>query len=97
MSKNKQVQLENKTRWTGMERTRFANGNAIIHLGNEEDKVQTRIMLERLETTLDKRLRDEQAGFRQDRPCTEYISTIIERSLESQTPLHAAFVDIQKA
>ena len=45
----------------------------------------TRIMLERLKTTLDKRLRDEQAGFRQDRSCTDYIATtriIIEQSLE---------------
>ena len=50
-------------------------------------KVLIRIMLERPKTTLDKRLRDEQAGFRQDRSCTDHIATmriIIEQSLEWQ-------------
>ena len=63
-------------------------------------KVLTRIMLERLKTTLDKRLRDEQAGFRQDRSCTDHVATmriIIEQSLEWQAPLYAVFVDFQKA
>ena len=53
-------------------------------------KVLTRIMLERLKTTLHKRLRDAQAGFRQDRSCTDRIATmriIIEQSLEWQAPL----------
>ena len=48
-------------------------------------KVLTRIILERLKTALDKRLRVELAGFRQDRSCTDHIATmriIIERSLE---------------
>ena len=59
-------------------------------------KVLTRIMLERLKTTLGKRLRDEQAGFRQDRSCTDHIATMritIEQSLEWQAPLYAVFVD----
>ena len=63
-------------------------------------KVPTRIMLERLKTALDKRLRVEQAGFRQDRSCTDHIATIcifIEQSLEWQTPLYTVFVDFQKA
>ena len=63
-------------------------------------KVLTRIMLERLKTALDKRLRVEQAGFRQDRSCTDHIATmriIIEQSLEWQTPLYTVFVDFQKA
>ena len=63
-------------------------------------KVLTRIILERLKTTLDKRLRVEQAGFRQDRSCTDHIATmriIIEQSLEWQTPLYTVFVDFQKA
>ena len=59
-------------------------------------KVLTRIMLERLETTLDKRLRDEQAGFRQDRSCTDYIATM-RIITEWQAPLYAVFVDFQKA
>ena len=63
-------------------------------------KVLTRIMLERLKIALDKRLRVEQAGFRQDRSCTDHIATmriIIEQSLEWQTLLYTVFVDFQKA
>ena len=62
-------------------------------------KILSRIILERLKSALDKTLRDEQAGFRQDRSCTGHIATmriIIEQSLEWQTPLYAAFVDFQK-
>ena len=60
----------------------------------------TRIILERLKTALEKTLRDEQAGFRQDRSCTDHIATIriiVEQSLEWQTPLYSVFVDSQKA
>ena len=56
-------------------------------------------MLERLKTTLDKRLRDEQAGLRQDPSCTGHVATmriIIEQSLEWQAPLYAVFADFQK-
>ena len=63
-------------------------------------KVLSRIILERLKTALDKTLREEQAGFRQDRSCTDHIATmriIIEQSLEWQTPLYTVFVDFQKA
>ena len=63
-------------------------------------KVLTRIILEKLKTALDKRLRVEQAGFRQDRSCIDHIATmriIIEQSLEWQTPLYTVFVDFQKA
>ena len=63
-------------------------------------KVLSRIILERLKNALDKTLRDEQAGFRQDRSCTDHIATmriIIEQSLEWQTPLYTVFVDFQKA
>ena len=63
-------------------------------------KVLSRIILERLKTTLDKTLRDEQAGFRQDRSCTDHIATmriIIEQSVEWQSPLYSVFVDFQKA
>nr|KAG5709693.1 hypothetical protein BaRGS_027718 [Batillaria attramentaria] len=63
-------------------------------------KVLTRIILERLKTALDKTLREEQAGFRNDRSCTDHIATmriIIKQSLEWQTPLYSTFVDFQKA
>ena len=63
-------------------------------------KVLSRIILERLKTALDKTLREEQAGFRQDISCTDHIATmriIIEQSLEWQSPLYTVFVDFQKA
>ena len=63
-------------------------------------KVLTRIILERLKEALDKRLRTEQAGFRQDRSCTDHIATlriIIEQSIEWQSPLYTIFVDFEKA
>ena len=63
-------------------------------------KVLSRIILERLKSALDGRLRDEQAGFRQDRSCTDHIATlriIVEQSLEWQSTLYSVFVDFQKA
>nr|KAG5697691.1 hypothetical protein BaRGS_000576 [Batillaria attramentaria] len=58
------------------------------HPGEAEDRAGTRT------------LREEQAGFRNDRSCTDHIATmriIIEQSLEWQTPLYSTFVDFQKA
>ena len=63
-------------------------------------KILTRIILERIKKALDETLREEQAGFRQDRSCTDHIATlriIIEQSLEWETPLYSVFVDFQKA
>ena len=63
-------------------------------------KFLTRIILERMKKALDETLREEQAGFRQDRSCTDNIATlriIIEQSLEWQIPLYLVFVDFQKA
>ncbi|RUS71656.1 hypothetical protein EGW08_020580 [Elysia chlorotica] len=63
-------------------------------------KILSRIILERLRTTLDQKLRDEQAGFRQRKSCTDQIASlriIIEQSLEWQTSLYMTFVDFQKA
>ena len=45
-------------------------------------------------------LRDEQAGFRQERSTTDQIATlrnIIEQSLEWNTTLYTIFVDFEKA
>ena len=56
--------------------------------------------MERIKTALDKKLQDEQVGFRQDRSCTDHIATMrifIEQSLEWQSPLYSVFVDFQKA
>ena len=63
-------------------------------------KVLARVILERLKNALDKKLQEEQEGFRQDRSCTDHIATmriIVEQSLEWQTPLYSVFVDFRKA
>ncbi|XP_059165672.1 uncharacterized protein LOC131948157 [Physella acuta] len=62
-------------------------------------KVLTRIILERLSDAFDKKLRQEQAGFRKDRSCTDHITKLrinIEQSLE-QSPLYMTFVDFENA
>ena len=48
-------------------------------------KVLNRIILERMKGEVDKTLQEEQAGFRQDRSCTDQIATlqiIVEQSIE---------------
>lgn len=63
-------------------------------------KVLSRIILEILSKALDKELRDQQAGFRHDRSCTDHIATICiiaEQTLEWNTSLVLTFIDFQKA
>ena len=63
-------------------------------------KVLARVVLERLKDAVDKQLRPQQAGFRQDKSCTDHIATlriIIEQSIEWQSPLYFTFVDFEKA
>ena len=63
-------------------------------------KVLNRIILERLRGVLDKELREEQAGFRQHRSCSDQIITlriIIEQSIEWNSSLYVNFVDFEKA
>ena len=63
-------------------------------------KVLNRVILERLKTAIDSKLRDEQAGFRSNRSCTDQIATlriIVEQSLEWNSPLYINFVDYEKA
>ena len=53
-----------------------------------------------MKTKIDRLLREEQAGFRNERPCTDHIATlrvIIEQSLEWNSPLDITFVDFEKA
>ena len=53
-----------------------------------------------MKTEVDKVLRDEQAGFRQERSCTDQIATlriIIEQTIEWQTSLYLTFIDFEKA
>nr|KAG5708273.1 hypothetical protein BaRGS_021207 [Batillaria attramentaria] len=64
------------------------------------EQISEKITAVLLKTALDKTLWEEQAGFRNDRSCTDHIATmriIIEQSLEWQTPLYSTFVDFQKA
>ena len=63
-------------------------------------KILSRIILDRIKSTLDSLLRDEQAGFRRERSCTDQIATlriIIEQSLEWNSGLFLAFIDFEKA
>ncbi|BFY97740.1 hypothetical protein BsWGS_00780 [Bradybaena similaris] len=58
------------------------------------------MLLERLKKSVDEILREEQAGFRPHRSCTDQIftlRTIIEESAELRSPLVINFIDFQKA
>ena len=63
-------------------------------------KVLNRIILERMKDVIDPHLRDQQAGFRRNRSCTDQIASlriIIEQSLEWNSPLYINFIDYEKA
>ena len=63
-------------------------------------KVFNRIILERMKDMVDPMLRDQQAGFRQNRSCLDQIATlriIVEQSLEWNSSLYVNFVDYEKA
>ena len=63
-------------------------------------KVFTRILLERIKEAVDGQLRDNQAGFRKNRSCTDPIAAlriIVEQSIEWNSPLLVNFIDFEKA
>ena len=63
-------------------------------------KIFNRVILNRLKNAVDPKLRDNQAGFRRGRSCTDQIATlriILEQSLEWRSPLYVNFVDYEKA
>ncbi|KAK2164497.1 hypothetical protein NP493_1413g00067 [Ridgeia piscesae] len=63
-------------------------------------KVLNRVILDRLKTGVDAKVRDHQAGFRKDRSCTDQIATlriIVEQSMEWDSSLYINFVDYEKA
>ncbi|XP_043922942.1 uncharacterized protein LOC122798228, partial [Protopterus annectens] len=71
-----------------------------INLLSVPGKVFNRILLERIKDTTDKKLREEQAGFRKNRSCSDQIATlriIVEQSVEWNSPLYINFVDFEKA
>ncbi|VDO92593.1 unnamed protein product [Schistosoma margrebowiei] len=57
-------------------------------------------MLDRMKDAVDAELRDQQAGFRKDRSCTDQIATlriIVEQSVEWNSSLYINFIDYEKA
>ena len=63
-------------------------------------KVLNRVILDRLKTGVDAKLRDHQAGFRKDRSCTDQIAIlriIVEQSCDWNSSLCIHFVDYDKA
>ena len=63
-------------------------------------KIFTKILLNRMERSLDEYQPVEQAGFRKDFSCVDHIQTVsqlIERSREYHIPLVLVFVDYRKA
>ena len=71
-----------------------------IMLLNMASKVFCRVILERIKTALDGKLREEQAGFQDGRSCTDEIATlriIVEQSIEWQSSLYINFIDFEKA
>ena len=71
-----------------------------INLLSVPGKVFCRVMLKRIKTSLDKILREEQAGFRPGRSCKDQIfvlRTILEQSMEWNSTLYLNFIDFEKA
>ena len=71
-----------------------------IMLLNMASKVICRVILERIKIALDEKLREEQAGFRAGRSCTDQTATlriIVEQSIEWQSSLYIKFIDFEKA
>ena len=63
-------------------------------------KILNRIILERMKGKVDQILREQQAGFRQDRSCTDQVATqqiIVEQSIRWNSSLDVNFVDYEKA
>ncbi len=63
-------------------------------------KVFARILLNRIQNMLDKKLLEEQAGFLSGRSTIDQVfilKMVMERSREFNQPLHICFIDLQKA
>lgn len=57
------------------------------------------ILLKRLQKGADEKLRENQAGFRNNRSCGDQIATlriIIEQSIEWNSPFYVNFIDFEK-
>ena len=63
-------------------------------------KVLNRVLLERMKEAVHPKLRDQQAGFRQNKSCANQIASlriIVEQSLEWNSQLYINCVDYEKA
>lgn len=63
-------------------------------------KILNRIILQHLKTAVDAELRDNQAGFRQNRSCADQIATlriILEQPQEFKSPLYTVFLDFRES
>ncbi|CAH8542902.1 unnamed protein product [Schistosoma haematobium] len=63
-------------------------------------KVFNTLLLNWMKDAVDAQLRDQQAGFRKDRSCTDQIATlriIVEQSVEWNSSLYINFIDYEKA
>ncbi|VDP60306.1 unnamed protein product [Schistosoma curassoni] len=63
-------------------------------------KVFNRVLLNRMKDSVDTQLRDQQAGFRKDRSCTDQIATlriIVEQSIGWNSSLYINFIDYEEA
>ena len=76
------------------------NNYRVIMLLSLPGKVLSRILLNRMKGKVDPDLRDQQAGFRKDRSCTDQKSTlriILEQSAEWNSSIYISFIDYEKA
>ena len=63
-------------------------------------KIFNRVLLNRMKDVVNPILRDEQAGFRKGRSCTDQIATlriILEQTLEWNSSIYVNFIDFEKA
>ncbi|VDP70374.1 unnamed protein product [Schistosoma mattheei] len=71
-----------------------------ITLLSAPGKVFNRVLLNRMKDSVDAQLRDQQAGFRKDRSCTDQIATlriIFEQLFEWNSSLYINFIDYEKS
>ena len=71
-----------------------------INLLSVPRKIFCRVLLQRIRQGVDKRLREEQAGFKSGRLCSGQIfvlRNIVEQSLEWNSSLYINFIDFDKA
>ena len=76
------------------------DNNRGITLLSVPGKVLNIIILERMKGKVDQTLREQQAGFRQDRSCSDQIAILrvrVEQSIEWNSSLYVNFVDYEKA